>query len=539
MKTPAALFLVASLLASCVTTQDGGLSKHHFEISSNSPKAQRAFNRGLTLAYAFSYKAAEDEFRDAATADPQCAMAWWGVALVNGPHINFPLVPPDKAKTAWEALTKAKALSGHASERERALIAALNTRYSWPQPANRRPLDEAYAAAMGRLAQAYPNDADILTLHAESMMDLRPWDLWTLDGKAQPGTPKIVATLERALAVNPRHPGANHFYIHAVEASPEPARAMAAADRLRNLVPAAGHLVHMPAHIDARVGHWDAAASANVRAMKADAAYRSKHPRPGFYAIYMAHNTHFFAFAATMQGRSGEALTHARKMIADMPKDFLQDYAAVADGYMIFPSHVLMRFGRWEEVLVEPKPAANLPLANAFWHYTRTAAFNALGRDEEAKSEKAAFLTAANRVPKDGTFGNNAAHDLLAIARLVINGEIAARHQRYDAAIASLERAVALEDKLRYDEPPDWIQPVRHSLGAVLLKAQRFSQAEQVYRADLVRYPHNGWSLFGLGRALRGQGKNAEAREVESQFRSVWRKADFQLTSSCLCLPQA
>jgi tetratricopeptide (TPR) repeat protein len=534
-----ALLLVmpcALVLASCVTQRNEGLGDHHFGVTTASRQAQGAFNRGLTLAYAFSYKAAEDEFREAA-ADPGCAMAWWGVALVNGPHINFPLVPEDKAKTAWEALTKAKALAGRTTARERALIEALSTRYAWPQPANRRPLDEAYAAAMGRLAQRYPNDADILTLHAEAMMDLRPWDLWTLEGEAQPGTRQIVATLERALALNPRHPGANHLYIHAVEASPEPGRAMAAADRLRKLVPGAGHLVHMPAHIDARMGQWEAAATANVRAMKADAAYRAKHPRPGFYAIYMAHNTHFFAFAAMMQGRGDEALRYARKVVADMPPDFLEDFAGVADGFMVFPSEVLMRFGRWEEVLAEPKPSARHPLATALWHYTRTAAFNALGRDQEALREKAAFHAAAVRVPKDATFGNNSSHDLLAIARHMLDGEIAARQQRYGAAIASLERAVVLEDRIRYDEPPDWIQPSRHSLGAVLLKAGRPAEAERVYRADLVRYPHNGWSLYGLGRALRAQGKDAEAAEAEAQFKRAWRQADVELTSSCLCLP--
>jgi tetratricopeptide (TPR) repeat protein len=295
----------------------------------------------------------------------------------------------------------------------------------------------------------------------------------------------------------------------------------------------------MPAHIDARLGHWANAGTANVRAMKADAAYRAKHPRPGFYAIYMAHNTHFYAFAAMMQGRGDDALKHARKMVADMPADFLQDFAAVADGYMIFPSEVLMRFGRWEEVLAEPRPAANHRLATALWHYTRAAACNALGRDADALKEKAAFQAAAKRVAKDATFGNNAAHDLLTIAGLMIDGEIAARHGRYDSAIASLERAVALEDRLRYDEPPDWIQPSRHSLGAVLLKAGRHAQAERVYRADLVRYPNIGWSLYGLGRVLRAQGKVAEAEQTEADFRQAWRKADIELTSSCLCLPGA
>lgn len=527
----------ALLLASCASSRNEGLGDHHFKVTTTSPEAQRAFDRGLTLAYAFSYKAAEDEFRQAAAADPQCAMAWWGVALVNGPHINFPLVPPDRAKTAWEALTRAQSLAPGASERERALIAALAKRHAWPQPENRRPLDEAYAAAMRTVWQSYSQDADVATLFAESLMDLRPWDLWTLDGKPQPGTDEVVATLERALALNPKHPGANHLYIHAIEASPAPARAIGAADRLRNLVPASGHLVHMPSHIDARVGRWDDAAQANRRAMKADADYRARHPRPGFYAMYMAHNAHFYAYTAMMQGRSAEALHHARQMVRDVPEDFLADYGPVADGFMVFVPEVLMRFGRWEDILAEPAPRPGLPLARALWHYTRTAALVALGRRAEAGKERAAFDAAVARVPKDSAFGNNSSRGLLAIAALVLDGETAAKADRLDESVVSLRKAVALEDQLRYDEPPDWIQPVRHTLGAVLLRAGRHAEAEAVYREDLARYPANGWSLFGLSRALDLQGRAAEARDVERRFRRAWSKADVEIESTCFCQP--
>lgn len=529
--------LAGLVLASCVSTQSEGLGSHKFKVTTKSPEAQRAFDRGLTQAYAFAYTAAEDEFRAAAAADPQCAMAWWGVALVNGPHINFPLVPPDKAKTAWEALTKARALAPKTSEREQALIAALGKRYAWPQPENRSKLDAAYAAAMRDVWHRHPQDADIATLYAESMMDLRPWDLWTLDGKPQPGTSEIVATLDQALALNSRHPGANHLYIHAVEASRDPGRAVPAANRLRYLVPSSGHLVHMPSHIYARVGRWDDAATANARAMKADATYRAKHPRPGFYAVYMLHNAHFYSYVAMMQGRSEDAVRHARQMVRDVPEDFLSQYAPIADGYMIFPSEALMRFGKWEEVLAEPEPRADLLLAHALWRYTRTVSLIALGRREEAESEKSAFHAASARVPKDAVFGNNSAHDLLAIATHMINGEMAAKEGNIGKAVVSLRRAVALEDLLRYDEPPDWIQPARHTLGAVMLRAGRNEEAEQVYRTDLARYPGNGWSLFGLSRALRLQGKDEEADKAERQFKQAWAKADVELKSTCFCQP--
>jgi tetratricopeptide (TPR) repeat protein len=524
-------------LTTCGSMRPAGKGGYKFKITTSSREAQRAFDRGLTWAYAFAYQAAEDEFRAAAAADPECAMAWWGVALVNGPHINFPLVPPDKAKTAWEALTKARALAPKASEREQALIGALGKRYASPQPENRGKLDAAYASAMRDVWQAHPTDADIATLYAESMMDLRPWNLWTLDGRPQPGTNEIVATLERALALNSKHPGANHLYIHAVEASRDPGRALPAADRLRDLVPASGHLVHMPSHIYARIGRWDDAAAANARAMKADAAYRAGHPRPGFYAMYMAHNAHFYAYVAMMQGRSGDAIRQARQMVRDIPEDFLSNYGPVADGFMVFTSEVLMRFGKWDDVLAEPEPRADLPIARAMWHYTLTVALLALGRPEEAEKEKAAFHTAASRVPRDATFGNNSAHDLFAIATHMMDGEMAAKEGKFDKAIVALRRAVALEDFLRYDEPPDWIQPTRHTLGAVLMRAGRYADAEQVYRTDLGRYPGNGWSLFGLSRALRLQGKEADADAADRQFKQAWDQADVKLDSTCFCQP--
>jgi len=513
------------------------LGGHTYKVTTSSVEAQRAFDRGLTLAYAFSHGAAEREFREAADLDPKLAMAWWGVALVNGPHINFPIVPPDKAKTAWEAWRRAKALAAGAGETEQALIDALGKRYADPQPEDRHPLDEAYAAAMRDVWKKHPNDADVATLFAEAAMDLRPWNLWTRDGRPQPGTEEILATLAAAMKLDPRHPGANHLYIHAVEASPEPAKGIGAADLLRDLVPGASHLVHMPSHIYARVGRWEAAAEANVRAMAADAAYREVHPKPGFYAMYMAHNDHFFAYAAMMQGRSAEALKAARAMVAAVPEEFLRDYGPIADGYMVFIPEALMRFGRWEEVLGEPEPRKELPLSRALWRFTRAVSLTALGRTEEAGREREAFRRAAAAVPEGYEFGNNKAADLLAIASHLLDGETAAKRDRFSEAEKHLREAVRIEDGLTYNEPPDWMQPSRHTLGAVLLRHGKYAEAEKVYTEDLARYPENGWSLFGLGRALRLQKKDTEAAGVEARFRKIWGRADISLGSTCFCQP--
>ena len=513
------------------------LGSHSLKVTTSSVEAQRAFDRGLTLAYAFSHGAAEREFRRAAELDPKLAMAWWGVALVNGPHINFPVVPPDKAEVAWEALTRARQLVAGATEREQALIDALGKRYADPQPEDRHPLDEAYASAMREVWRKHPTDADVATLFAEAAMDLRPWNLWTQDGKPQPGTEEILATLESALKIDPKHPGANHLYIHVVEASPQPAKGLAAADLLRDLVPGASHLVHMPSHIYARVGRWDDAAEANVKAMAADVVFRAANPKPGLYAMYMAHNDHFFAYAAIMQGRSAEALKAARAMIAAVPEEFLRDYGPIADGYMVFVPEALMRFGRWEEVLKEPEPPKGLPLSQALWRFTRAVSLTALGRMEEAQKERETFRKAAAAVPKGYEFGNNKAADLLSIASSLLGGEMAARRGRFQEAEKDLNEAVRIEDGLRYNEPPDWMQPSRHTLGAVLLRDGKYAEAETVYREDLARYPENGWSLFGLSRALRLQKKDGEAAEVEARFRRIWGRADITLGSTCFCQP--
>jgi tetratricopeptide (TPR) repeat protein len=510
------------------------LGTHFFKITAASPAAQDDFDRGLTLAYSFGHYAAEQEFRRALAADTNCAMAYWGVALVNGPHINFPVVPPDKAAVAWTALVQAKRLAPRCSPLEQALIKALETRYANPQPDDRSSLDAAYTSAMREVWHDYPQNADVGTLFAEAAMDLHPWDFWT-NGAPQPWTPEIIETLETALRLDPTNPGANHFYIHVMEASPAPAKALAEANRLRTLVPDASHMVHMPAHIYSRVGQWDAAADASHSAIKADVLYRTAYPRPGFYAMYMAHNEHFLTWVCMMQGRSTEALASAHGMLNQIPDEFLQNYAFIADGYMAIVPETQMRFGRWNDILNEPEPAGQLFLARALWRYTRVTALTAQGRPAEAAAEREAFAKAVAAVPPDRTMGNNSASDLLAIATLMLDGEIAAKTNNYEVAVVKLREAVRQQDNLRYDEPPDWIQPARHTLGAVLLRAGRPAEAEAVYREDLQKNPENGWALMGLRNALLMQGKETDAAKADARFRKAWAHADVSPKFTCYC----
>lgn len=523
------------------STEEFHLGSHTFPISTNILETQKAFDRGLTLAYAFSYLAAEKEFRQAAELDAHSVkpspMPWWGIALVNGPHINFPLVPEENAKIAWQALTRAKELKSNGTELEQDLITALESRYQEKQPKDRAKLDLAYAQAMKNLAKKYPRNADVVMLIAEALMDLHPWDLWDNKGNPKSWTPEILATLEQAIHLNNAHPGAHHLYIHAVEASNTPELGVNSADTLGTLVPGAGHLVHMPGHIYVRIGRWEDAAWANLRAIRADINYRKAIPRPGFYGMYMTHNHHFLTFVRMMQGKKENALDSARELIATVPSDFIEKYGPIADGFMAIALKVLMRFGEWEQILKEPEPTPNLPFARALWRFSRATAYTALDRHDEAIKERSAFFDASKLVPPDATFGNNKAHTLLQLAEHVLAGEMAARKNNYEAAIKSLQAAVKIEDSLTYDEPPDWIIPVRHTLGATLLRAGKLPEAEAIYREDLARFPKNGWSLFGLNRALVLQAKEREAEMVQEEFNREWSEADISIETSCLCQP--
>ncbi|HXM33058.1 MAG TPA: hypothetical protein VN921_05340 [Chthoniobacterales bacterium] len=515
-----------------------GLGSYSRPVATESPKARRYFNQGLGFYHGFNHGAAIRSFQEAARLDPKCAMAHWGIALASGPHINFPMVPPPAAERAWKELTLAQQNVDKASPVERALIEALSHRYANPQPEDRKPLDEAYAVAMREAWKQFPNDPDVGALFAEAMMDLRPWDQWTLDGQPNPGTDEILATLDAVLKLNPQHPFANHLYIHAVEASRNPERADAAADRLRKLQPGLAHNVHMPSHIDIRRGRWQQAIDTNVKAVAADKRYRNiVGPPTGLLPVYAAHNRHMLAFGALMTGQRDVAVKNARAMVAEFPANFVKENPGVADGFFAVPLEVLVRFGRWDEILAEPaKYPEKMPFARAFHHAARATAFAAKGETVKARKEQALFLERAKLVPKETQLGNNMADAVLSLATHMLEGEILIAEQKGDAGMAELQAAVKEEDLLKYDEPPAWMIPVRHSLGAVLMKAGRFAEAEQVYRDDLARLPDNGWSLFGLADSLREQKKNDdEAAAMNAKFRKIWAKADTKITASCLC----
>ncbi len=512
------------------------LGSYSRKVTTSSPEAQRYFDQGLAFLYGFNHDEAIRSFEAAAAADPKCAMAYWGIAAANGPHINHTDVDEAHAKAAWQAVTKARELSGGASPVEQELIKALGERYADPQPKDRKPLDVAYADAMRKVWERQRDDADVGALTAEAIMDLRPWDQWTPAGKPQPGTEEVLGILDAVLAKSPKHPLAAHLMIHAAEASPHPERADVAADGLRDLMPGIGHLVHMPSHIDVRRGRWQEAVVANEKAINADNVYYAAVPRQGFYRLYMAHNHHMLAYAAMMQGQSLKSGATIKEMLASVPEEAIKHQADLIDGFFALPYELHLRFGQWDEMLAEPTPRKELPITTALWHYARGVAFAAKGQVDQAKTEQREFQLAIKRVPPTATFSKNLAISIFGIAERMLTGEILYREGKVDEALTVLREAVKREDRLKYTEPPSWIQPVRHALGAALIDSHRYADAEQVYRDDLAHYPNNGWSLYGLSRALKLQGKDAEALNVKLQFDKAWEHADIKLASSCFCL---
>jgi tetratricopeptide (TPR) repeat protein len=546
MKTPRTVLagLVCVLLLARSAGAEAGLpllanlGRHTRPVTTASPEAQRYFDQGLRLVFGFNHGAAIRSFQEAARLDPACAMAHWGIALASGPHINLPLVPPPAAELAWRELTLAQQHAAQATPVERALIDALAQRYAHPQPEDRGPLDRAYADAMREVWKKFPGDADVGVFFAEALMDLRPWDQWTPAGQPQPGTDEILATLDAVLKLDVAHPFANHLYIHAVEASPHPERALPAADRLLTLQPGLAHNVHMPSHIYIRVGRWQDAVDSNLAAVAADQAHRQvAGPPQGFLPVYIAHNEHMLAYAAMMTGQSALALQHVRALVAGLPPEFMREFDFAAEAWLAMPLEVLVRFGRWDDVLAEPLHPPAEKFTFAFQHAARGLAYAAKGDPAAARREQALYLEAAKAVTPDRTFGNNGCPALLAIVTPMLEGEILVREGRLEAGLAQLRAAIGAEDQLRYDEPPGWVIPVRHSLGATLMARGRYAEAEQVYRDDLRQLPGNGWSLFGLAESLHRQNKATESGLVRAQFAKVWRKADLSISSSCLCQP--
>src|SRR6266404_7676364 len=519
-----------------------GLGSYSRKVTTKSGEAQRYFDQGLGFLHGFNHRSAIRAFQQAAELDPECAMAHWGAALACGPHINSMAVPPPTAELAWKELELAQKNAGNASPVEQALIEALAKRYANPQPEDRSRLDRAYANAMREVWKKYPKDPDVGALSAEAMMNLRPWDQWTPDGKPQPGTNEIIGTLDAVLKLNPNHPLANHLYIHAVEASPNLERAIAHADRLRNLQPGLAHNVHMPSHIDIRTGRWLQAVETNTKAVQADQQYRNIFGTPrDFLNVYIAHNRHMLAYAAMMSGQRDLAIKHIRAMVAEMPADFLEENALHAEGCMAMPLEVMLRFGLWNDILTEPeKYTEKMWFTRAFHHAARAIASAAKSSTTDSRNEQRIFLERSKLVPKEASLGNNGCEEILGVVSPMVEGEILVAEGQVDRGIEQLRAAIQKEDALKYDEPPGWLIPVRHSLGAVLMKQKRFAEAEQVYRDDLAHLPENGWSLFGLAESLRKQSKNAdEASETQAKFEKVWAKADLKITTSCLCQPQS
>jgi tetratricopeptide (TPR) repeat protein len=514
-----------------------GTGPHHRTVRASSKVAQRYFDQGLSFLFGFNHAESTRSFEAAAAADPKCAMAHWGIAMSQGPHINLPMVMPDQAKVAVAALRKADALAPK-SGIERDLIAASMLRYRDPQPEDRSPLDRAYSAAMKRLWTKYPKDADVGALYAESLMDLRPWDQWKPDGTPQPTTIEVTQVVDEVLRLNPNHPMGLHLAIHAWEASPTPWKADAAADRLRNLQPALGHMVHMPSHIDVLRGRWEESILANEKAIAADVAYRKIRPRQGFYRLYMAHNRHMLGFSAMMVGQRAKAVKAMDEMVREMPQAFVKENAFFMDSFFAMPLEVRVRFGRWDEVLAAPAFPDHLPLAETLRHMARGVAFAAKGNVFEAEAEQMLFRQGRAKMPEGKPVGNSPATTVLDLADHLLQGEILIAKGDVSAAIDSLKLAVRAEEQLRYDEPPDWVLPTRHVLGVALLKAGKTAEAEKVYREDLKRRPNNGWSLQGLSDALARQGKSAEASKVRAQFVQAWKNADTAIESSCLCVPK-
>ena len=511
-----------------------GLGNFHRAVATSSNEAQAYFDQGMRLLWAFNHDESSRSFARAAELDPNCAMCFWGVALTVGPNYNQPMMEEPRAKVAWEALQQAKANAPHTTPVEQALIAALGARYPDAKPlnpSNEGPVLTAYAKAMRGVAQAFPDDSDVQTLTAEALMNINAWKLWALDGTPTPGTEEIVARLEGVLAKDPRHPGANHYYMHAIEASPHPEKAVPSAERLTGMMPAAGHLEHMPAHIMQRVGRYGEAAEANRKGAAADLAYFAQTKPPDYYAMYTAHNYQFLAFSTAMLGRKADTLDATRKARTVISDDLLMAMPGW-DWYLAETYATMVRFGMWDEMLAEQPPNAKLSALTAGYHYGRVMALAAKGRADEANDELAELEKIAAAATADDIAGLNAAGDVLAVAVLVGKARIAEAQQRSGDAIALLTEAATKEDMLAYDEPSDWFFPVRHPLGAALLRAGKAQEAEDVYREDLRRHPENGWALYGLAHSLSAQHKDTEAQTVRERFDKAWQSADITLTAS-------
>ncbi|NNC37374.1 MAG: tetratricopeptide repeat protein [Acidimicrobiales bacterium] len=517
-----------------------GMGDFHRPITTTSLDAQKYFNQGMVLAFGFNHAESIRSFKAAQKLDPNCAMCFWGEALATGPNINVTsngnaIMSDDDRRSAFKAISKAQDLIESASPREKRLIEALAKRYNGDPSTDRTSLDIAYANAMGAYVNEHPNDNDAAAIYAEAWMNTMPWDYWSENGEPKPETVKVISALEGILERAPNHPLALHLYIHAVEASSDPGRAEDEADRLTNLVPGSGHLVHMPAHIFWRVGRYDDAAKANIRAAAVDEEYIAACNAQGFYpALYYPHNIHFLWAAASMSGQSKMAIESAFKVADNVRLEQIEAFPTV-EFFKTIPILAQTQFGKWDDIIASTKPPENLDYSNAIWHYARGVAFTRKGDMEAAAHERAALAQVKDSVQI--SFLDSAdypASVLLNIADSLLQGEISMASENFKGAIGNFERAVNLQDGLPYMEPPFWYYPTRQSLGEAYLAAKKFDKAEATYRADLKDYPRNGWSMYGLVQSLKAQGKTEEATAVQAKFDTIWSKADIKIDSSRL-----
>lgn len=506
-----------------------GIGNAHHPVTTSNAEAQRFFDQGLRYIYAFNHDEATRSFERAGELDPRMAMAWWGIAESVGPNYNDP-ADPARFKRAHDAVQKAMELSAAASPSEKAYINAMAKRFPADPNADLRAAAEQYHDAMREMVKQFPDDLDAATLFAESGMNLHPWGLWHVDGTPEQGTQEIVATLESVLRRDPEHVGAIHYYIHSVEASRNPERALAAASRLAALAPDAGHLVHMPAHVYIRTGDYEAGVKTNLLAAQADRSYMQAGGIPGIYpAMYYSHNLHFVAMCASMDGNYAQS-KQAAAMLASHVGPLVKDVPPL-EGFMTIPMAVEVRFQKWDEILRMPQPDPSMKIAGVFWHFARGMALAGTGKAAEAQAEYQIVRQAAEQTPPDKVFAmpvNNKAKDVLTIAQNVLGAKIAVARQNDLAALEMLRQAVAIQDTLKYSEPPDWFFPVRESLGAVLLLNGNASDAEKTFREDLQRNPRNPRSLFGLSESLKAQKRDYDAQFVDKQFQSAW-KTDAEL----------
>ena len=510
------------------------LGSHQYGISTSKPMAQRYFNQGLNLAYGFNHHEAVRAFTEATRLDPTCAMCYWGHAMALGPNINKAMDDAD-ISAAYTAAQLALQESSAVTPVERDLIAALAKRYDPQSNDNRIELDKAYANEMRIVAGKYPDDLEVQTLFAEALMDLMPWDYYEADGTPKALTIEAIGALESVLVKNPDHPGAIHFYIHAIEATDAPERAEPYADRLRNLVPGAGHLVHMPAHIYLRVGRYADASLANELAAAADESYINQCNAQGFYpATYYPHNIHFLWYTSAMEGRRKTSIEAAKTLYDVLPLDQVEEFKEV-EYFVPIPLLAYARFGEWDTILAEPAPPQTWPYASAMWHYTQGLAHVAKGDLENADAQLAAIdeILAGDLIDtREILFVLGRSNS--AVARTELAARIELARGNSESGIALLRAAIEKEDALPYVEPPYWYYPIRQRLGAALMQTDAAAEAEEVFRRDLEIYKHNGWSLYGLRQSLLAQGKEDEARQVEEQLNAIWQAADIELTNAVL-----